>query len=86
MAQNHSLIPYHKNINNPEAIQVHLIGVIDHRLDCFYGFLTYGNIKNDTNLIIHVMLMVFEDIQKQELVVPEQFAYQIDGASNNHNV
>jgi len=85
MAQNHTTIPYHKNIHNGATIQVHLIGVIDHRSDCFYAFLSYGNIRNDTNLIIHVLLMVMEDMFQEEMTLPETFFYQVDGCSTNHN-
>jgi hypothetical protein len=86
MAQNHTKLPYSANRNeSAKTLDLHLMGVIDHRINSFYAFLTYGNVINDTNLQLYVMLYVWEDLQKSDLGLPKTLYYQIDGAGTNSN-
>jgi hypothetical protein len=87
MSQNHSKLPWLGNVKDFSApLQQHLQGIIDHG-DEFAVYRTFHNVKDDSNLAIHVLLMQFEAkmVKLPSGLLPAEIFIQIDGGSENAN-
>ncbi len=85
MAQAHCCLPWHGNQkSSAETLGIHIQGVIEHGQE-FVAYITYDNVKPDSNLAIHTMLLQWERRYLRKGILPDTLYHQVDGGAENAN-
>lgn len=84
MAQNHTRLPWLANLKDFSIVlPQHLQGIIDHGKE-FVVYRTFHNVKVDSNLAMHCLLLQLEQ-KLNNGKLPHTVYLQIDGGSENAN-
>lgn len=87
MSQSHTVIPWLANLAQfPYSLNHHLQGLISHG-DVFVIYRTFHNVRKDSNLAIHCLLLQLERrMEENNGKLPDTIFIQIDGGPENANV